>query len=59
MPDPNATDDGPTALRIAALEVRESGLLRKLERCIPPVDQHRYELERVRTALASERNNER
>ena len=56
MPNPNVTDDGPAALRIATLEVRESDLLRKLEQCVPPVDQHRYELERVRTDLASERN---
>jgi hypothetical protein len=58
MPDPNETDDGPTPLRIAVLESRESDLLRKLEQCVPPVDQHRYELERVRTELASVRNTE-
>jgi hypothetical protein len=51
MPDPNETDDGPTPLRSAVLEARESDLLRKLEQCIPPVDQHRYELERVRDGL--------
>ena len=27
----------------------------RLEQCIPPVDQHRQELERVRTELASMR----
>jgi hypothetical protein len=58
MPDPKETDDGPTPLRIALLKARESDLLRKLEQCIPPVDQHRYELERVRTELASARNTE-
>jgi hypothetical protein len=58
MPDPNQAADGSTPLRIAALEARESDLLRKLERCVPPVDQHRYELERVRTELASVRNAE-
>jgi hypothetical protein len=56
MHDPNDTEDGPSPRRIAALEVRESGLLRKLEQCIPPVDQHRHELERMRTELASIRN---
>ena len=59
MSDLNETDDGPTPLRIAALEVRESNLLRQLEQCIPPVDQHRHELERVRTELALVRNTER
>ena len=59
MSDLNETDDGPTRLSIAALKVRESNLLRKLERCIPPIDQHRYELERVRTELESFRTIER
>jgi hypothetical protein len=59
MPAKNKTGDGTTPLRITALEVRESELLRKLEQCIPPVDQHRYELERVRTELALVRNTER
>jgi hypothetical protein len=58
MSDFNETDDAPTPVRIAALEVRESNLLRKLEQCIPPVDQHRYELERVRTELESLRTTE-
>ena len=58
MSDPKKTDDGSALRRIAVLEARESDLLRKLEQCIPPVDQHRYELERVRTELASARNTE-
>ena len=48
-PFPDATD------RVHLLERREADLLDKLQRCIPPVDQHRAELERVRTELADAR----
>jgi hypothetical protein len=59
MSDLNETGDRSITHRIAALEIRESNLLRKLEQCVPPVDQHRYELERVRTELESARTAER
>ena len=37
--------------RVELLTSRESELVRKLEQCIPPVDQHRRDLERVRSEL--------
>lgn len=47
-------DDGPTNVDpLRALEERELALVAKLERCLPPVDQHRTELERVRSQLAA------
>ena len=47
-------DDAPIA-RIVVLERREAELVARLEQCIPPVDQHRAELERVRTELSAVR----
>jgi hypothetical protein len=40
---------------VRMLQERELDLVAKLERCIPPVDKHRHDLERVRTELASMR----
>ncbi|MFC2153509.1 hypothetical protein ACFLQ7_02625 [Actinomycetota bacterium] len=40
------------------LERREADLRHKLERCVPPVDQHRRELERVRAEMAEVRAQE-
>jgi hypothetical protein len=37
--------------RVELLVSRESELVRKLEQCIPPIDQHRRDLERVRSEL--------
>lgn len=37
--------------RITELTRAEADLLDKLQRCIPPVDQHRHELMRVRAEL--------
>jgi hypothetical protein len=37
------------------LERLERDLRHKLEHCIPPVDQHRHELERVRSELSQAR----
>jgi hypothetical protein len=48
----------PITNRIAALEERQSDLMNKLQHCIPPVDQHRRELERVRSDLSSLRADE-
>lgn len=42
--------------RVANLVVIESDLVRKLEQCVPPVDQHRRELERVRDQIANLRS---
>ena len=38
-------------VRILALERREADLVSRLEQCMPPVDQHRADLERVRSEL--------
>lgn len=43
----------PVISRIRTLRILESELIHNLERCIPPVDQHRRELERVRSELSS------
>ncbi|MFO7699037.1 MAG: hypothetical protein R6W79_00325 [Acidimicrobiia bacterium] len=43
----------PVISRIGTLRSLESELLHNLERCIPPVDQHRRELERVRSELSA------
>ena len=43
-------------VRILKLERQESDLVERLERCIPPVDQHRAELERVRSELSQLRD---
>jgi hypothetical protein len=48
----------PITNRIAALEARQSDLMNKLQHCVPPVDQHRRELERVRSDLSSLRADE-
>lgn len=40
---------------VQLLLAKELDLVVKLERCIPPVDKHRRDLERVRTELASVR----
>lgn len=37
---------------IAPLEKREAQLVAMLERCVPPVDQHRHDLQLVRVRLA-------
>ena len=37
---------------LISLRQTEADLLDKLQRCVPPVDQHRAELERVRTHIA-------
>lgn len=41
--------DEATTRRLADLDRREAELLDRLQRCIPPVDQHRHELQRIRT----------
>lgn len=46
-------------VRVLALQRRESDLLGKLEQCIPPVDQHRADLERVRSELSEARRSGR
>jgi hypothetical protein len=52
-PDVNRPDEnGHNPKQIAMLQARELDLVVKLERCIPPVDKHRHDLERVRTKLA-------
>jgi len=47
--------DATTADPLRILDARASDLVAKLERCLPPVDQHRTELERVRSQLAAMR----
>ena len=44
-----------TVDRITALERLEADLVERLVRCIPPVDQHRTDLERVRSELVHAR----
>jgi hypothetical protein len=44
--------DRRDADRLGALAQREADLVRMLTHCTPPVDQHRRELERVRSELA-------
>ena len=44
--------------RVADLVALESELVRKLEQCVPPVDLHRRELERVRSEIATVRSEE-
>ena len=57
-------DDQPTTpsswpfTHVRDLERREAELRHKLERCVPPVDQHRRELERVRAEIAAVRAQE-
>jgi hypothetical protein len=42
-------------VRIRTLERLEVDLVARLEQCIPPVDQHRVDLERVRSELTEAR----
>ncbi|MDA2978913.1 MAG: hypothetical protein O3B42_04005 [Actinomycetota bacterium] len=58
MHDRSSAISSSLAVRIAALELQQSDLLMRLEQCIPPVDQHRRDLERVRTELSSLRVSE-
>lgn len=51
-----AGSDDASSARIVMLERREAKLVARLEQCIPPVDQHRAELERVRTELGIARD---
>ena len=37
---------------VRSLQLIEADLLDKLQRCVPPVDQHRADLERVRSQIA-------
>jgi hypothetical protein len=48
--------DNAYVVRIQTLERREADLVSRLEQCIPPVDQHRADLERVRSELAAARD---
>lgn len=48
-----ANEATPITIRIATLEARQSELMNKLQHCVPPVDQHRRELERVRSDLST------
>ena len=45
--------------RVRLLEGMEADLVGRLEQCIPPVDQHRADLERVRWELAEARSKRR
>lgn len=57
MDDQQTTPDSwPVHFR--DLERREADLRHMLERCVPPVDQHRRELERVRAEMAAVRAQE-
>jgi hypothetical protein len=55
--DPKAPNSWPI-VHVVDLERREADLRHKLERCVPPVDQHRRELERVRAEIATVRARE-
>jgi hypothetical protein len=50
--DGKRAPDDRTAERMDLLTQREAELVRMLAHCTPPVDQHRRELERVRSELA-------
>jgi hypothetical protein len=59
MDESHDTVHPPVISRIRTLRSLESELVHNLERCIPPVDQHRRELERVRSELSSLEASER
>ncbi|HSJ71827.1 MAG TPA: hypothetical protein VLA29_09315 [Acidimicrobiia bacterium] len=59
MDEPHDTAQPPVISRIRTLRTVESELVHNLERCIPPVDQHRRELERVRSELSTLESTER
>lgn len=52
MPSMPMDSSHPNDRRIDDLVAIEARLVHDLERCIPPVDQHRRELERIRADLA-------
>ncbi|MEA1901896.1 MAG: hypothetical protein U9N56_00040 [Actinomycetota bacterium] len=51
MSDIQSEQDHAVLTSIERLQVQESDLVHKLERCVPPVDQHRQDLNIVRSQL--------